>query len=589
MEDTVARGTPSEQRMGAKSPVEAPTRKAPQKHQKTAGMVLPLYQVQPRVRQPDEFLGGRADFFQVNSLPPQLPSVDKGTAKQATNAALRIKPQKEIRSSKVDASNAAVGKHSAHLDIISGIPMSNKMLTIQKVINNGRGADKAEKLSRLERALERPAPSSSSCAASQTTALPGQFVNATAGSELVQTLEEEENSHLVSHDENGNLVEDPAVLNVKAESFSGKNEEQPVKLTSNTVRLVNPVGGADHGVGGRLEGILYGRKLSPTNRTPTGPNAFKPAESGSFMEESSRILSNLRTKKGYNEKTFLKVIAHNERLHRKYQYVENFLKTAIASPLAVEKNPASSLSFQKDLEEFESQAREPQLHEESFVLRGVLPSIQEIRKNGGMTAHSHMKKAQSLVASDDFLSVERMPPQKLPAVKPQAARNSEHSKKSSSLHGRGLSPPPAGTVKTASFSPEKPRKPKEKPQAKIKILQERYKHLDKHPVNCVIRQINKFIAQAFKHQNTNIAEIAKSARILGIPLPRNYSKDAAFLKSKEFQVLSKEKLLKRLYKTLNESNKLRLAPPDHSSNVGPQFRFFIGKGNNFLLVRGILK
>ena len=74
----------------------------------------------------------------------------------------------------------------------------------------------------------------------------------------------------------------------------------------------------------------------------------------------------------------------------------------------------------------------------------------------------------------------------------------------------------------------------------------------------MIRQINKFIAQAFKHQNTNIQEIAKSARILGIPLPRNYAQDPGFLKSKEFQVLSKEKMLKRLYKTLNESNRLVL-------------------------------
>ena len=54
-------------------------------------------------------------------------------------------------------------------------------------------------------------------------------------------------------------------------------------------------------------------------------------------------------------------------------------------------------------------------------------------------------------------------------------------------------------------------------------------------------------------------------------------------------MVSKEKLLKRLYRTINESNKLQLAPPDHNSNIGAQFRFYIGKGNNFLLVRGILK
>ena len=176
--------------------------------------------------------------------------------------------------------------------------------------------------------------------------------------------------------------------------------------------------------------------------------------------------------------------------------------------------------------------------------RGVLPSISESRKTGSMT-------------TSNIHSVDRVPLQKLPSVKPSGQRNVDELKKGS-VPGRGMSPPLASNASLISFSPEKGRKQKEKPPAKIKIYHERYKHLDRHPINSLIRQINKFIAQAFKHQNTNIQEIAKSARILGIPLPRNYAQDPGFLKSKEFQVLSKEKMLKRLYKTLNESNRLVL-------------------------------
>ena len=184
----------------------------------------------------------------------------------------------------------------------------------------------------------------------------------------------EENSHLLFYDDHRNLVDESVFSNAHHGSFSGRNDEQLVKISSNTVRLVNPAG-ADHGVGGQLEGILYGRKLSPSNRTQHGLNAFKQAETGSFMEESQRILSNLRTTKGYNEKTFLKVIAHNERLHKKYHYVENFLKTAITSPLAAEKPPASALSPIKSPEELGISSFELRPHDESFVLRGMLPQI----------------------------------------------------------------------------------------------------------------------------------------------------------------------------------------------------------------------
>ena len=94
------RNTPNDQRKGAKSPIDAPGRKAQHKNQKGTGVVLPVYQAHPRFRQHEDFLVGRVDFLQVNQLPPQLPYVDKGTTKQANNASLRVKPNQEIRSSK---------------------------------------------------------------------------------------------------------------------------------------------------------------------------------------------------------------------------------------------------------------------------------------------------------------------------------------------------------------------------------------------------------------------------------------------------------------------------------------------------------
>ena len=94
------RNTPGEQRKGTKSPIDPPQRRGQHKNQKTTGVVLPIQQPHPRFRQHEDFLVGRVDFLQVNQLPPQLPYVDKGTAKQATNAALRVKPHNDLRSSK---------------------------------------------------------------------------------------------------------------------------------------------------------------------------------------------------------------------------------------------------------------------------------------------------------------------------------------------------------------------------------------------------------------------------------------------------------------------------------------------------------
>ena len=123
--------------------------------------------------------------------------------------------------------------------------MSNKMLTIQKVQNNDRGPGKPERAA---------LPSSSGGTSSTTAPQPLPLPNGAGGPiDPLKTPRDLDYSPFSCY-EDSTLVEEAYA---RAGSFSGRNDEQLVKLGANTVRLVNPVG-ADHGVGGRLEGILYG-------------------------------------------------------------------------------------------------------------------------------------------------------------------------------------------------------------------------------------------------------------------------------------------------------------------------------------------
>lgn len=117
-------------------------------------------------------------------------------------------------------------------------------------------------------------------------------------------------------------------------------------------------------------------------------------------------------------------------------------------------------------------------------------------------------------------------------------------------------------------------------------------HLSDHPVNLAIKNINQFIHLAFKIKNKddyNIPAILTLGKTLGIIYPKTQIVDHNFLRSREFLSFSKEKILRYLYSAINKSNKN--IEPDNSKNLVSfhQNRFFIGRGNNSILVRSVIK
>jgi len=117
-------------------------------------------------------------------------------------------------------------------------------------------------------------------------------------------------------------------------------------------------------------------------------------------------------------------------------------------------------------------------------------------------------------------------------------------------------------------------------------------HLDSHPINWAIKSINKFINLAFKIKSKDdydIPAIIVLGKQLGIIYPKTQIVDHNFLRSREFLSFSKEKILRYLYSAINKSN--GNIEPDNSKSLAPfhQNRFYVGKGNNYILVRSVIK
>ena len=117
-------------------------------------------------------------------------------------------------------------------------------------------------------------------------------------------------------------------------------------------------------------------------------------------------------------------------------------------------------------------------------------------------------------------------------------------------------------------------------------------HLDDHPVNMAIKNINQFINLAFKIKNKDdydVPSILNLGKTLGISYPKTQIVDHNFLRSREFLSFSKEKILRYLYNVINKSN--GNIEPDNSKSLAPfhQNRFYVGRGNNFILVRSVIK
>jgi hypothetical protein len=132
----------------------------------------------------------------------------------------------------------------------------------------------------------------------------------------------------------------------------------------------------------------------------------------------------------------------------------------------------------------------------------------------------------------------------------------------------------------------------EVPSTKVKIVMPPSDHLNDHAVNLAIKNINKFINHAFKmkgKEDYDMPTIISWGKILGIIYSRTQIVDHNFLRSREFLSFSKEKILKYLYSAINKSN--GNIEPDNSKSVNQfrQYRFYVAKGNNGILVRSVIK
>ena len=130
------------------------------------------------------------------------------------------------------------------------------------------------------------------------------------------------------------------------------------------------------------------------------------------------------------------------------------------------------------------------------------------------------------------------------------------------------------------------------PPTRIKIVMEPHTHLDSHPINIAIRNINDFIHLAFKvksKEDYDIPSILNMGKPMGIVYNKSQIVDHNFLRSREFLSFSKEKILRYLYNAINKSNVG--IEPDNSKSLAPfhQNRFYVGRGNNYILVRSVIK
>lgn len=83
--------------------------------------------------------------------------------------------------------------------------------------------------------------------------------------------------------------------------------------------------------------------------------------------------------------------------------------------------------------------------------------------------------------------------------------------------------------------------------------------------------------------------ILNSGKPLGIVFPKTQIIDLSFLRSREFLSFSKEKILRYLYNVINKNNG-EMEPDSYKAQSSFHMnKFYIGKGNNSILVRTVFK
>ena len=96
-------------------------------------------------------------------------------------------------------------------------------------------------------------------------------------------------------------------------------------------------------------------------------------------------------------------------------------------------------------------------------------------------------------------------------------------------------------------------------------------NLKDHPINVVLKKANEFINETFLKPNDNKIDLKKVQQLCNffkIAMPHRVANDLKKLKSREFQIGAKERILICLYETINKEN--GMVKPDTPSAAGAQ-------------------
>ena len=126
---------------------------------------------------------------------------------------------------------------------------------------------------------------------------------------------------------------------------------------------------------------------------------------------------------------------------------------------------------------------------------------------------------------------------------------------------------------------------------KIYIEHTDYTHHENHPINQFLIIINTFISNTFKNKFPYLDKkyIMILARALGLLIDEQHVTLNTF-KTREIGTIIKEKILRNLLEVINYQNNINIPVYPNVNQVWSSgYKFFIGKGNNSVMVRKVLK
>jgi Mg2+/Co2+ transporter CorC len=118
--------------------------------------------------------------------------------------------------------------------------------------------------------------------------------------------------------------------------------------------------------------------------------------------------------------------------------------------------------------------------------------------------------------------------------------------------------------------------------------------LAEHPVNKCIKMMCILSALMYKinlkeQLPVQVELITRCAKYFGFPVPKQYRQDLnAMLKQKDFLSLAKERMVASLNAQLNRANGVT-EEAMALNQAGGQYKYFIGGGNNHMLVKTVFK